>query len=282
MNPRFIPTLHLLNASTVVAIAAGFRLQIAFLLAGLAIRIPECFAFALIMYATYTLDRALGCEEDTINRTELCGASKKTGLIACLLAFLAGTVILVMNGIYLAPFLPFLIGFVYSHGIRVGSFSLKLKGGLGMKNIVVGLTWGGTIALIAARWCDSLMTILVILLFFGSKTFVTSCVNDFKDVRGDIAAGIRTLPASLGENLTKKVLILVLLIVHTVMAYALLTQVIRNDWIIILYSLIPFTLFLLIYSSALERSRLFLVRKLRDVIIYYESAITVAVRVVFA
>lgn len=281
MNPRFIPTLHLLNASSVVAIAAGFRLQIAFLLAGLAIQIPVCCAFALIMYATYTLDRALGCEEDTINRTELCGASKKIGLLACLFAFCIGSVVLIMNGIYFAPFLPFLIGYIYSHGVRIGSFKLKLKGGLGMKNIVVGLTWGGTIALISCHWCDGLLTILVILLFFSSKTFVTSCVNDFKDVRGDIAAGIRTLPASLGEDLTKKVLILVLLIVHILMVYALLTHVIKNDWIIILYSLIPFTLFLFVYSSALERSRIFLVRKLRDVIIYYESAITVAVRMVF-
>ena len=47
------PTMRLLNSSTVVAIAGGLRLNIAFLLAGLEMRIPEYIAFALIIYATY-------------------------------------------------------------------------------------------------------------------------------------------------------------------------------------------------------------------------------------
>jgi len=76
-----------------------------------------------------------------------------------------------------------------------------------MKNVIIGITWGGTIALIVSHWCNAVTTVLVIFFFYAIKLFITSCVNDFKDVRGDLAAGIRTLPACLGENRTKKILL---------------------------------------------------------------------------
>ena len=200
------PTLQLLNSSTAVAIGGGLRLNIAFLLAGLAIRIPDYCAFALIIYSTYTLDRALDCREDAINKKELIGANGNIGILACAITFLAGTAILVQEGIYFAPFFPFIVGYIYTHGIRIGPYELRLKGGAGVKNGIIGLTWGGTIALIVSHWCDGFTTVLVIFLFYAIKLFITSCVNDFKDVKGDLAAGIRTLPACLGENLTKLVL----------------------------------------------------------------------------
>src|SRR5271157_478958 len=87
------PTMRLLNSSTVVAISGGLRLHVAFLLTGIAIRIPEYIAFSLIVYATYTLDRTLDCKEDALNRGELAGADKRAGMVACLAAFLIGMVI---------------------------------------------------------------------------------------------------------------------------------------------------------------------------------------------
>jgi 4-hydroxybenzoate polyprenyltransferase len=269
---------RLLNASTVVAISAGLRLHVAFLLAGLAIRIPVYSAFALIMYATYTLDRALDCKEDAINKSELQGADGKIGLIACIVSFLLGTFILALEGIYFAPFLPFIIGYFYSRGFRIRSFTLKLKGSLGVKNIIVGLTWGGTIALIVSRWTSSIITVGIIFLFYGAKIFVTSTVNDFKDVEGDMVAGIRTLPACLGEDLTKKVLILLLLALHGVVLYALLLDIIRNEWIVLLFGLIITIAFLLVYSSSFENKSSIIYRKMREFVISWESVIGLTLR----
>lgn len=282
VTPFATPTMRLLNSSTVVAIGGGLRLHIAFLFAGLAIRIPEYCAFALIIYATYTLDRALDCKEDAINKSELKGANGKIGIIACVAAFLAGTILLALDGIYLAPFFPFIVGYFYTHGIRIRSFNLKLKGSAGVKNIIIGITWGGTIALIVSQWCNCFETIMVIFLFYGLKLFVTSCVNDFKDVKGDLAAGIRTLPACMGENLTKKILIIIILGLHGVMAYAVIFQVIRNEWILLFYSLVITTLFLLVYSSSFEKNSVFIFRRMREIVIYWESAISLGVRVCIA
>jgi 4-hydroxybenzoate polyprenyltransferase len=272
------PTLRLLNSSTVVAISGGLRLHIAFLLAGIAVSIPEYCAGALIIYSTYTLDRALECKEDQINKSELCGADKKTGLIACVLSFLIGAFLLARDGIYFAPFFPFVVGYLYTHGVRIGPYTLKLKGSMGVKNIVIGITWGGTIALIVSRWCSSVVTVGIIFLFFAMKIFVTSCVNDFKDVRGDAAAGIRTLPACLGENATKKVLILVLLGLHSVMLYALFAGIIGDEWFILLFGLVLTIAFLMVYSSSFEHKSQIYYRKLREFVISWEYVFSLALR----
>lgn len=272
------PTLRLLNSSTVVAIGGGLRLHIAFLLAGLAIRIPEYCACALIIYATYTLDRALDCKEDAINKPALIGADGRIGIIACSAAFLLGTFLFARDGIYLAPFFPFIVGYIYTRGIRLGPYTFKLKGGAGLKNLIIGISWGGSIALVVSRWCTSIETVGVIFLFFGLKLFITSCVNDFKDVRGDVAAGIHTLPAYLGENLTKIVLVIIVVALHIVMVYAVIFQVIRAEWLVLAYSFIITSVFLVIYSSSFEKSSLIICRKLREVVIYWESAITLVLR----
>jgi 4-hydroxybenzoate polyprenyltransferase len=272
------PTLRLLNSSTVVAISGGLRLHIAFLLAGIAVSIPDYCAFILIVYATYTLDRALDCKEDAINKSELCGADKKTGIIACIVSFLLGAFLLARNGIYFAPFFPFIIGYLYTHGVRIGSYSLKLKGGAGVKNIIIGITWGGTIALIVSRWCSSVVTVWIIFLFFAMKIFVTSCVNDFKDVKGDTAAGIKTLPACLGENLTKKVLILIMIGLHCVMLYALFAGIIGDEWVVLLFGLILTIAFLMVYSSSFEHKSQVYYRKLRELVISWEYVFSLALR----
>ncbi|MCX6688122.1 MAG: UbiA family prenyltransferase [Methanoregula sp.] len=272
------PTMRLLNSSTVVAISGGLRLHIAFLLAGLAIRIPVYCACVLIIYSTYTLDRALDCKEDAINKTELCGADKKTGIIACIVSFLLGTFVLALDGIYFAPFFPFIVGYFYTHGVRIGSYTFKLKASAGVKNIIIGITWGGTIALIVSQWCSNVVTVGIIFLFFAMKIFVTSCVNDFKDVKGDMAAGIMTLPACLGENLTKKVLILILLGMHCIMVYSLLVGIIRNEWIILMCGLIITIAFLMVYSSSFENSPRFICRKLRELVISWESVLSLTLR----
>lgn len=273
-----MPTIRLLNSSMITAMSAGFRLHIAFLLAGIVPQIPSYVAFTLIMYATYTLDRALDCKEDIINKSELCGADRRIGLAACLITFCAGALIFFRDGIYLAPFLPFFIGYFYSRGFRIGSFRLKLKGSLGMKNVIVGITWAGTIALIAGQWCSSMATLAIIFIFYSMKIFVTSCVNDFKDVKGDVNAGVRTLPAYLGEEITKKILMATLLVLYGIMAIAVVCHVVQNEWVILLYGLVITIAFLQVYTPSFEKSPVLLYRKMREFVISWDSCISIGLR----
>jgi 4-hydroxybenzoate polyprenyltransferase len=92
---------------------------------------------------------------------------------------------------------PFFVGVLYSRGIPLGNRKIKLKGGSGIKNIVIGITWGGTIGLVIAS-TGQIAAAMVICIYFGLKLFINSTIFDLKDMEGDLAAGIRTLPISLG------------------------------------------------------------------------------------
>lgn len=147
-----------------------------------------------MVYTTYTLDRALECEEDKINKRTVRGVRKDLSLSFCLISFLTGTFILSREGLQLVAFIPIVVGYVYSNGVKTGDVKLKVKGGFGIKNLVVALTWSAFITGIISRWTDSMASLFSVFSFFFTKLFITSTVNDFQDVKGDMAAGIKPLP----------------------------------------------------------------------------------------
>ena len=282
MNIRCYSTLHLLNSSTVVAISGSLRLLVAFLFAGLDPLIGVYFAYGMIVYATYTLDRALGCEEDAINRGELIGANKRIGILVCIGAFFTGFVLLARENIYFASFFPFVIGYIYSQGISFRTYSLKLKGGTGMKNAVIGLTWGGSIALIVSRWNSDALTLLSIFLFFGLKLFINSTLFDFKDVEGDLRAGIRTLPIYLGEAITRRLLLGVCILLHTIMAVSVMVGKIRPEVVILFCSFLFGITFISVYSISFEKHAVGIKKYFRVIMVAGEIPLALISRSVLA
>lgn len=231
-------TLELLKSSILVAFSGALRIHLAFLLLHIQSSILTCIAGGLIIYTVYTLDRALGSEEDSVNRTELNGSNKKVGLIVSLLAFFIGTYILAKEGLLALAFVPFITGYLYSKGIKIGRLALKLKGGLGIKNIVVGLTWGIFIAGLAGSGCGDLVPIVMVFIFFGVKLFINSAIYDFKDIKGDSLAGIKTLPVSLGARKTRTLLIAMHMLSHMAIGISLIHGALAFEPLIILYSFI--------------------------------------------
>ena len=231
-------TLELLKSSILVAFSGALRIHLAFLLLHIQSSILTCVAGGLIIYTVYTLDRALGAEEDTVNRKELSGSNKKVGLGISLLAFMIGTYILAKEGILALAFIPFITGYLYSKGMKFGRFALKLKGGLGVKNIVVGLTWGIFIAGLAGTGCGNMVPVVLVFIFFGVKLFINSAIYDFKDIKGDTLAGIKTLPISLGVRKTRNLLTAMHLISHLALGIALIHGVLAFEPLIVLYSFI--------------------------------------------
>jgi membrane-bound acyltransferase YfiQ involved in biofilm formation len=82
----------------------------------------------------------------------------------------------------------------------------------------------------------------------------------------------------LGEKLTKKVLILILFILNGVTVFAIYAGEIRNEWIILSFSLALSTCFLVVYSPAFENSPHLLLRKMREIVLSWEYAIALAIR----
>jgi 4-hydroxybenzoate polyprenyltransferase len=269
------PTLRLLNSSTTIALSGALRLHIAFLLAGIGPRILVYLAGGLIIYSTYTLDRSLGCEEDAINRSELKGSKNNIAIVICVITFLTGAFILAREKIYFASFFPFIVGYLYSKGLEIGRFKLKLKGSAGGKNIVVAFTWGGTIAIIVSKWNENIFTILLIFIFYGTKLFINSILYDFKDIKGDMAAGIKTLPVCIGENRTRKILFMLCLLMHCCILVSFLTGFIMPEPVILSYSFFTG----IISISLISSNHISGIRKYsREIIVDGESTIALALR----
>ena len=135
-------------------------------------------------------------------------------------------------------FIPFVTGYLYSKGIKIGKFAVKLKGRAGVKNLVVGLTWGASIAGLAGKSCGSIVPVVLLFVFFGVKLFVNSTIYDFKDIKGDTLAGIETLPVSLGEKNTRNLLTGMHLCSHLIIGIALIYGLLAFEPLIILTSFI--------------------------------------------
>ncbi|WMW21657.1 UbiA family prenyltransferase [Methanolobus mangrovi] len=230
------PTINLLKSSVLVSFSGALRIHIAFLLMHISSVFFNCLAGGLIIYAVYTLDRAMDAEEDMANRPELKGASKKTALIVSLICFLIGAAILTANGLIIIAFLPLVTGYLYSKGIKIGKVNLKLKGGMGMKNLVVGITWGAFIAGIAGIYAATIVAPLIVFLYFGMKLFINSTIYDFKDIKGDTLAGIKTIPVVLGEKRAKILLFSLHLFSHAILLMAIITGMVAFEPIILVYS----------------------------------------------
>ncbi len=231
-----LPTLKLLTGSILVGLSGVFKLHIAFLLLGIAPDLKTYLACFLIIYATYTLDRAMDNEEDKINRKELDSSRKDIALGFCFVSFLAGSLLLSIKGLLFIAFLPIIIGYIYSKGIRIGSRKLKLKGNFGMKNLTVSLTWGSFISGVAQGGANSNIAFLFIFPFFTIKSFINTVVYDFRDIKGDAIAGIKTLPICLGETATRRLLQGMHILLHLWIAASMLLKFVKVETVLFLVS----------------------------------------------
>ncbi len=223
------PTIQLLRASILVALSGVFRIYIASLFLGITPSRWIYLAGFLVIYATYTLDRALGCEEDKINKKELTSARTDIALVLCLISFLTGSFLFFREGLLLIAFLPFIIGYIYSKGIHIGRISLKLKGNFGVKNLAVSLTWGVFISGVIQQWAGIQLALLFVFPFFAVKSFINTVIYDFRDVKGDAVAGIKTLPICFGNRKTRLLLQAMHNILHLWIAISMLLNFIKVE-----------------------------------------------------
>jgi len=272
-----LPTLHLLGSSIVVAVSGSLRLHIAFLFAGIPALLPIYCAAGFIIYATYTIDRATGSKEDELNRAELTGSNRKIGIAIALFLFVIGALTLAKERIIAAPFVPFLIGGLYSHGIRLHGHRFSLKGGTGMKNLVIGLTWGGTMAIIVGG-LSGISSALAILMFYGTKLFYNSVLYDMKDIRGDKEAGIMTIPACYGIRNTKNLILFALFGLHGSMAILFFCGFLCPEWTILSYSLLSGLAVIICYNPESELAGSRIHKYIREFFIDGESLTALILR----
>jgi 4-hydroxybenzoate polyprenyltransferase len=208
----------------------------------------------LFSYGAYTLDRSVEMEKDSLanpERTSYLRARKK------LLPFIFGTCFAI--GYLLAFFhslqfffgllVPLLLSFLYSLGskklVRVLG-AKRLKESLLVKNIVISLAWSLIPFLVGLYFGFLVPTLLLIGGFIFLRLLVNTIFFDARDVAGDAASGVRTIPVVYGTFASFRIMTLIdicsALYVSALVALRLLP----------IYSLvmIGFTLYSVLYRHA--------------------------------
>lgn len=274
------PTIRLLCASILVATSGVFRIHIAFLFLGIIPKIMIYFAGFLVIYATYTLDRALGCEEDRINRKEVESSRRDIAIVISTISLILGSLLFFKEGLLFIAVLPFAIGYIYSKGIRIGSCSLKLKGNFGVKNLTVSLTWGIFISGIAQRWASSEIVLFFVFPFFVTKSFINTVIYDFRDIEGDVAAGIKTLPICLGVEKTRILLQVMHIVLHLWMAIAMLLSFIKSEITLFFTVWLAGMLYTCFYTTSPPANEPKIRKIIRDLLVDGEFIIAVSLRTI--
>ena len=174
----------------------------------------------LATFSVYNMNRATDRSEDSVNRPDaatrnpmLTLAMSFSSLILCLaLCAAVGAESIRVLGV------SFLASIAYS--VRVRPSVPRLKDVLGVKSIVVAFSWGFTGAFLpGAVYPVCLTEKLLVFSYVFIQLFVNTVLCDVRDVEGDRAVGIKTLPIALGLHRVRFLLLLVTSLLLPWLAY---------------------------------------------------------------
>jgi len=164
----------------------------------------------LAVFAVYNLNRKTDEDEDAINHTERYAFTKKYGSVLFRSAICAYVVALCLSalqgfGSLLITTVPLVAGIVYSVPLFPARFGFRrLKEVPVMKSLIVAFSWAVPPALLPV--CHAAIpagaATGIVGVFFFLQIFTNTVVYDLRDVEGDAASGVRTIPTILGAKKT--------------------------------------------------------------------------------
>jgi len=161
----------------------------------------------LLTFSVYNLNKVTDKTEDSLNRPETA-LSSKYFLFSSLAALFVSFYFSFQIGLraIMVLFSTFIIGFLYS--VKITKSIPRLKEIVGVKSLMVALSWGLTGSILPA--CSQQVEASKIMLVF-TYIFIQLLVNtilcDVRDMNGDKASGMETIPLALGLKNTRKLLI---------------------------------------------------------------------------
>ncbi|MDG7007196.1 MAG: UbiA family prenyltransferase [Nitrososphaerota archaeon] len=168
----------------------------------------------LFSYGAYMMNRTTEMDQDAVShpdRTALLGGRRKYLPMISGGCFLLGYgFALTVNYVFFAALLvPLAFSLAYSVGSKrlVGVIGVsKLKDKLLVKNMFVSLGWALVPVMVGFYYLRFEQVILVMGVFIFLRLMVNTLIFDVRDVEGDRAAGIRTVPAVYGADATYRIM----------------------------------------------------------------------------
>lgn len=157
-----------------------------------------------ITFFVYSMNRFTDIEEDIINnpdRTNFFKLKSKFFLVSGIFSFIVASFISIINSItsFLLIMIPVILVVLYSIPLIPSRKGMtRLKNIFMMKNFVVALGWA-VIPIYVANYMNYFSNVLLLIsLFIFIRIFIGVTMFDIRDVSGDRAHGINTIPVKLG------------------------------------------------------------------------------------
>ena len=164
----------------------------------------------LFSYGAYMMNRSMEIDQDAVShpeRTALLGGRRRYLPMISGGCFLLGYAFaLTVNYIFFVALLvPLAFSLAYSVGSKrlVGVIGVsKLKDKLLVKNLFVSLGWALIPLMVGFYYLKFEQAILLMGIFIFLRLMVNTLIFDVRDIEGDRAAGIRTVPSVYGASAT--------------------------------------------------------------------------------
>ena len=197
-------------SSLCLSITGAAMVYISCFLQGLPFDPAAAAILMLIVFAVYNLNRKTDEDEDLINHTERYAFTKKYESIlfrSAIGAYIVAICHSALQGVdsLLVTAAPLIAGIVYSVPLFPAWFGFRrLKEVPVMKSLIVAFSW--TIPTVLLPVCHAGLSANaatgIVGVFFFSQVFTNTVVFDLRDVEGDAASGVRTIPTVLGIGKT--------------------------------------------------------------------------------
>ncbi|WP_324665061.1 UbiA family prenyltransferase [Haloarcula sediminis] len=205
---RWIQQFSLLQG-LVAAAKTGFAMA----LLGVGTALPAV-AVGLVAFAVYTANDLADLEEDAINNPERSSfVADHPGVVAGLAVgtFALGAALAWRGGGFVAlavALVPLAASVLYS--LPVTPAGRRLKDVLGVNTALVALAWAVTVTGVplAVAGQPAGPVAVAVCLFFFLRTFISVEVFNVRDITGDAATGVDTIPVALGVPRTRLILAL--------------------------------------------------------------------------
>jgi 4-hydroxybenzoate polyprenyltransferase len=230
----------LMKSSLYIAMTAFLLPYFSFLLDHIRPNFSLLFASSLCIFSIYSLNKLSDIKEDLINNPERVGFIKKYKIIiifAVIASFAASILISFLQNPFsiIIMLFPFIMGIFYS--IKVSN--IRLKDIVGIKNFTVAVSWAviGTFVPLAVYFSDHILMVLVFYFFF-IRVFLGSITSDVRDIEGDMASGVRTIPVVFGRKKTKIFLLLLNSTLLPWLAFSYFSGYFRGYFIVLVFFII--------------------------------------------
>lgn len=220
VHDRIICSIHsladaLVYSSVYLSIASCAMMYIACMMQEIPFSPVLCAIGFCITFSIYNLNRKSDETEDSINHASRYLFTKRYERCLLALSVAAYGAALLLAGSYswtaaLITAFPLITGLLYSFPILPAATTYRRLKDIPLgKNLSISCAWAVPHALLPGTIAGSPMTGMTAatLLFFFVLVFINTVLFDMRDVDGDAAAGIRTVPVILGVPATTRAMV---------------------------------------------------------------------------